>query len=119
MFHPWHDHGRERVPGRGLDAFQTTLFDQIIAELSESKRVPVITQPMSCYVADVNINEARTVVVTTLNAETNCPADNQCGKVRIRKQCRSRYSGQNIQSRNRRRIAHQRKVNNLLDPAIS
>ena len=30
-------HGRERGIGRSLEAFQATLFDQIVAELTESK----------------------------------------------------------------------------------
>src|SRR5580658_5572431 len=60
-FHPGHDHARETDIGGSLEAFQAALFDQIVAELSESKRILVIAESMSCHVAEPNINEARTV----------------------------------------------------------
>ena len=68
--------------GRSLEAFQATLFNQIIAELAESKCIPVVAEPMPRYEAKPNIVEARTVVVTVLDAETNRPADDQGKKIR-------------------------------------
>src|SRR5580700_3574314 len=54
-----------------------------------------------------------------LNAETNRPADDQGIKSRIRKHRRRHKPGQNVQSRDRRRVAHQGEVNDILDLAIS
>ena len=119
MLHPWHDAICESGIGRSLEALQTTLFNQIIAELTESKCILVVAEPMPRYEAKPNIVDARTVVVAVLDAETNRPADDQGKKIRIRKQCRAQYLGQNIQSRDRRGVAHQGEVHNFLDLATS
>ena len=47
MFHPWHDGACEALIGRRLEAFQATLFNQFIAELSESERALVLAEPIA------------------------------------------------------------------------
>ena len=84
MFHPWHADYCEREISSSLEALQATFFNQVIAELTESKCILVIAEPMPRDGAKPDIAEARTVVVTVLNAETNRPADDQGKKIRIR-----------------------------------
>ena len=67
------------------------------------------------YHAKPYIGEAGTVAVAMLEAEVNRPADSQGNKVRIRKQCRWQDLGQHIQGRERRGVAHQGQLNELLN----
>ena len=114
-FHPGHDHPCETDVGRSLETFQATLFDQFIAEPGESKRILIIAEPMSCYVAEPNVDEARTVAATTLDAETAAPAGDEGEEIPIRKQCWRHHLGENIQSRDGGGVAHRGEVNDFLD----
>src|SRR5260370_19377098 len=107
MFRPWHDVTSEQHIGPGLEALQSAFFDQFIAEATESKSDLVVAEVWAGYHAKVYIGEARTVAVAMLEAEVNRSADSQGTKVRVRKHGRRYDLGQNIQSREGRRIAHQ------------
>src|SRR5580658_5108952 len=108
MSHPWQDAISETYMSRNIKAPRATLFKQIIGELTESKCILVVAEPMPCDGAKPDIVEARSVVVAVFDTETRCSADDQSIKIRIRKQCGSQHPSQNIQSRDRRGIAHQR-----------
>ena len=107
MSRPGHDEISEVHVGPGLEALQPALFDQVIAELAEAKSGLVVAEARSGEHAEPYIGEARTVAVAALEAEIDRPADDQGKQVRIRKQCRRHELGQNIQSREGCRVAHQ------------
>ena len=108
---------REPQIGPGLEALQAAFFDQFIAEPPESKSSLVVAEVRSGYHARTYIGDARTVAVAMLEAEIDRPTDGQGKKIRIRKQCRRTDLGQNIQSREGCRVAHQGQLNELLDRA--
>src|SRR3984957_18244086 len=114
MSHPWQHAISDADMRLRLEALRASLSKQTTPELTDSKCILVVAEPMPRDGTEPDIGEARTVVVTALDAETGCSADDQGIKVRIRKQCRSRYPDQNIHCRDRRRIAHQGEINNLL-----
>src|SRR3984893_13315486 len=115
MFRPRHNKISKAHIGPGLEAPQAAFFDQFIAKPTESKSGLVVVEMWAGYHAKPYIGEARTVAVAILDAEVNRPADSQGKKVRIRKQCRWQDLGQHIQGRERRRVAHQRQLNELLN----
>ena len=73
MFRPWHDEIPETHIGPGLKAFQSTFFDQFIAEPAESKSILVVAEVRSGYDGKPYIGEARTVAVAMLEAEIDHP----------------------------------------------
>ena len=119
MFRPWHNVTSEDHIGPGLEALQAAFFDQFIAEPTESKSGLVVAEVRSSYLTKPYIGDARTVAVATFEAEIDRPADDQGKKVRVRKQCRRQDLGQNVQSCEGCRVAHQGQVNELLDRAAS
>src|SRR5262249_1795517 len=119
MSRPWCDVISKDHIGSSLEALQSTLFDQVIAEPTESIASLVIGEARSRYHSKVYIGNTRTIAVAALEAEIDCPAGDQGMKVRIRKQCRGQSLGQNIQRREGRRIAHQGQLAELLDLAAS
>ena len=74
--------------GPGLEALQPALFDQVIAEPAESKSGLVVAEVRPGDHAKHCIGEARAVAVAALEAEIDCPADDQGKQVRIRIQGR-------------------------------
>jgi hypothetical protein len=72
------------------------LFDQFIAEATESKSGFVIAEVRTGYHAKQYIGDARTVAVPALEAEINRPADGQGNKARIRMQSRWQDLGQHV-----------------------
>src|SRR5271165_3845284 len=117
MFRPWHDVVSEASVGPGLETLQAAFIDQFVAETTESKSGLVVAEVRSSYDTKPYVGEARTVTVPPLQAEIDRPTDGQGKKVRIRKQCRRHDLGQNIQSRERCRVAHQGQLNELLNRA--
>src|SRR5258707_3601799 len=119
MFRPGHDKISKAHIGPGLEAPQAAFFDQFIAKPTESKSGLVVVEMWAGYRAKAYIGEARTVAVAMLEAEVNRPADSQGKKVRIRILCRRREFGQNIQSGEGCRVAHQRQLDECLDRAVT
>src|SRR5262252_4931767 len=117
--HPWRDVIPKDHIGSSLKAFQSTLFDKVIAEPTKSRPSLVVTEAWPSNHSKVYIGNTRTVAVAPLEAEIDRPAGDQGMKVRIRKKCRRKSLGQNIQRRQSRRIAHERQLDELLDPAAS
>src|SRR5215469_6217341 len=102
----------------GLEPLQSTLFDQFIAEATESKSGLVVAEVRTGYHAKQYIGNARTVAVAPLEAEINRPTDGQGNKVRIRIQSRWQDLGQHIQSREGGWVAHQGQFNELLNRTV-
>jgi hypothetical protein len=60
-----------------LEAFQPALFDQLIAEPAESKSGMVVAEARSGKYAKHYIRVARAITVAALEAEIDCPTDDQ------------------------------------------
>jgi hypothetical protein len=75
MLRPWHDVTSEQHVSPGLEAFQSALFDEFIAETAEFKSDLVIAEVRAGYHPKVYVREARPVTVTILDAEVNGSAD--------------------------------------------
>src|ERR1700688_880588 len=119
MFRPWHDDISERHICTGLEALQSAFFDQFIAELTELKAGLIVAEARSGDDAKPYVGEARPVAVAVLEAEINHPANDERNQVLIGKQCRRHHLGQNIESGEGVRIAHQGHINKLLDRPAS
>src|SRR5262252_6516787 len=116
MFCPRHDLISEADIGPGLEPLQPAFFDQIIAELAEAKCDLVITEMRSGDTAtQPYIGAARSVAVAMLEAEIHDPTEDQGYKVHIRKQGRCRDFGQHVKQSEGCRIAHHRKIDEVLD----
>jgi len=99
MSRPRQDETSEAHIGPGLEARQSVLFDQVMAEPAESKSGMVVAEARSGDHAKPNVGEARAVTVAALEAEIDRPTDDQGKQVRIRLQARRSELGQNIQRR--------------------
>jgi hypothetical protein len=99
MSRPRQDETSEAHIGPGLEARQSVLFDQVVAEPAESKSGMVVAEARSGDHAKPNVGEARAVTVAALEAEIDRPTDDQGKQVRIRLQARRSELGQNIQRR--------------------
>src|SRR5215475_1375240 len=74
MSRPRNHHAPKVEKNPGLEALQPSLFDQIIAELPESKSGLVVAEAWPCDVAKHCIGHARCVTVAILEAKVDCPA---------------------------------------------
>jgi hypothetical protein len=99
MSRPRQNETSEAHIGPGLEARQSVLFDQVVAEPAESKSGIVVAEARSGDHAKSNVGEARAVTVAALEAEIDRPTDDQGKQVRIRLQARRSELGQNIQRR--------------------
>src|SRR6202795_71963 len=99
MSRPRQDETSEAHIGPGLEARQSVLFDQVMAEPAESKSGMVVAEARSGDHAKPNVGEARAVTVAALEAEIDRPTGDQGKQVRIRLQARRSELGQNIQRR--------------------
>src|SRR4030095_11122485 len=99
----------------GLEALQPALFDEVIAELAESKSGRVVAEARSGDRAKQYIGVARAVAVAALEAAIDCPTDDQGHEVRIRMPGRRPELGEDVKGRERCGIAHQGQLNELLD----
>ena len=77
MSHPWQNAISDADVSLSLEALRAAFFKQIKAELTESKCILVVAEPMPRDGTEPDIGEARTVVVTALDAETGGSADDQ------------------------------------------
>ena len=119
MLRPGRDAIPERDVGSGLEALQPASFYEFIAEPAETKSGLIVAVPQSGDHAKHNIGDARAIAVALLETEIDRPADGQGEEVRIRMQCRRQDLGENVQSRERTGVGHQRQVNEFLDRAAS
>ena len=94
---------------------QPALFDQVIAEPAEAKSGLVVAEAGARDHAKERIGGARCVAVAALEAEIDCTADDQGKQVPIRIECGRNKPGQHIERRKRRRVAHQRQLDELLN----
>src|SRR5208337_377626 len=117
MSRPWNDVSREVFIGPGLEAFQIALFDQLVAESTESISCRIVAKARPSNIAKRYIVIAGTVAVAALEAEIHRSADCYARKIRVRMPYGSHKSRQNIQRRGGIRVGHQRQINELLDRA--
>src|SRR6478752_5354535 len=92
-------------------------LNQIMAEPAESESGLIVAEARPGEHAKPNVGEARTVTVAALEAEIDRATDDQGKQVRIRMQARWSELGQNINSREGYRVAHQRQLDQILDCA--
>src|ERR1700733_7140552 len=119
MSRPRQDEASEAHIGPGLEARQSVLFDQVMAEPAESKSGTVVAEARSGDHAKPNVGEARAVTVAALEAEIDRPTDDQGKQVRLRLQARRSELGQNINGREGCRVTHQRQLTQSFDRAAS
>src|SRR3984893_6903590 len=110
MFRPGQNDISKVHIGPGLEALPSASFDQVIAEPAEAVSGLVVAESRSGERAKQYVGEARTVAVAALEAEIDRSAGNQGKQIPIRIECRRHEFGQNIQSGERGRIAHQGQV---------
>jgi hypothetical protein len=101
----------------GLEPRQSASFDQVIAELTEAVCRLIVAKAGARDDAKVGIGDARSVAVAAVEAEIDRSAGDQGKQVRIRIECRRPDLGQNLQRRQRCRVAHQRQLDQSLDRA--
>ena len=116
---PWHDEIAERHVGSGLVALQSALFGKLIPEPAELEPTRVVVEVRSGDHAEEHIREARCVAVAVLETEIDHPADHQRKEIAIGEQGRRHDVVQDIQRSKHCRVAHQRQVDQVLDPACA
>src|ERR1700746_1237322 len=117
MSRPRQDETSEAHIGPGLEAPQSVLFDQVMAEPAESESGLIVAEARSGDHAKSNVGEARAVTVAALEAEIDSPTDDQGEQICICMQARRSELGQNIQRREGCWVAHQRQFDQILDRA--
>ena len=96
------------------------MFDQVIAELTEAiYGGSIVAEVRAGDHGQPYIGDARSVAIAALEAEIDRSAGDQGKQVRIRIKCRRPDLGQNVQRRKRRRVAHQRQLDQSLDRAAA
>src|SRR6266403_825380 len=119
MLGPWQNDISKVHVGPGLEALQSASFYQVIAEPAEAVSGLIVAESRSGERAKQYIGEARTVAIAALEAEIDRSAGNQGKQTPIRVECGRHEFGQNIQSGERGRVAHQRQVDESLDRAAA
>src|ERR1700738_1877805 len=76
----WDQEMREQHIGPGLETLQPASFDQFEADLTEARSGLVIAESVTRDEAKPHIDVARTVAVTTLEAEIRRPANRECAR---------------------------------------
>ena len=77
MFRPRHDVTSESQIGPGLEALQSTFFDQFMAEAAEAKSDVVVAEAWASYHAKVYIGDAGPIAVAMLEAEIDHAANDE------------------------------------------
>jgi hypothetical protein len=98
MFRPGHDMTSESQIGPGLEALQSTFFDEFITQPTELKSYVVFAKMRASYHAKVYIGHAGSIAVAMLKAEINHAADDERRQILVCEMCRLHTLGQNIQS---------------------
>src|ERR1700739_2562193 len=102
----------------GLETLQPASFDQIAPDLAEARSGLVIAEPVTRDKAEPHINVARTVAVTTCEAEIRRPAYGEGMKICFHKrECSWRKLRQNINRREGCWIGPQGQLKHILDQA--
>src|SRR4029077_13985756 len=114
---PRHDEIAEAHICPGLIASQAMLLDQLIPRPAELETGLIVVKVPSRDHAQEHIREARSVAVAVLEAEIDHTADHERKKILVGEQGRRHDLGQNIQSSEHGRVAHQRQFDQVLDTA--
>src|SRR4029450_13000819 len=107
MSRPWHDGIAEDRIGPDLEALQTALFHQVIAELTEAIAGLIVAEVHAGDRTQPYIGVARPIAVAALKAEMPGRADGQGKKVRIREPCRLPELDQHVERGEGSRVGHQ------------
>src|SRR4051812_3485335 len=98
-----------------LEARQPQSFNQLAADLAKAKCSPIIAESVACHQAQTDIGQARTIAVASIQAKVQRPAYRKGPEVLVREECGCSDLHQNVDSRKRCRIAHQRQLGEILD----
>ena len=102
--------------GSGLETLQPASFDQFAPDLTEARSGLVIAEPVTRDEAKSYIDVARTVTVTTLEAEIRRPAYGEGMKICLhQRECSWRNLRQNVNRRQGCWIPHQGQLKHILD----
>src|SRR6266404_3472027 len=113
---PWHDDVPENRIGTRPEALQSALFDQVIAELTESKYdVAVVAEMRTRDHGKPKICETRPVAVAVLEAEIHHPANDERRKIVVAVMCWHDHFAQEVHSVEDLRVGHQGQVNQCLN----
>src|ERR1700721_1828647 len=114
----WDQEMREQHIGPGLETLQPASFDQLAPDLTEARSGLIIAESVTRDKAKPHINVARTVAVTTCEAEIRCPAYGEGMKICFHKrECSWRNLRQNVNRRKGCWIGHQGQLEHVLDRA--
>src|SRR5271165_5508827 len=83
MSRPWNDVSREVFIGPSLEAFQLALFDQLVAESTESISGRIVAEARPSNIAKRYIVIAGAVAVAALEAEIDGSEDRHARKIRV------------------------------------
>src|SRR5262245_29120448 len=76
MFRPWQDDVAESIIGSSLETLQSTFFDEIISELTETESNLIVAEARSGYDGKPYVGETRTVAVAIFEAYINYSTNN-------------------------------------------
>src|SRR5262249_40194245 len=119
VFHPRCDHGGKTQKGNPLEALRPEAFYEYQADPTESKCRLVVSEGQYGGSAQHDIGEARRLVVAALEAEIDSSECGQAAEVFIPNSGRKHNSGKNFASRERLRVAHLRRIGDILDRATA
>ena len=119
MRRPRHEEGAEAHVGPGLVTLEPALFDQLIAKPAELSCGLVLVEVSCRDQTEPYVGDTGSVAIAVLEAEIDLPARDQGMQVCIREECGGREPCQNVERRERRRIAHHGQIDQALDGAVS
>src|SRR5215469_8676300 len=119
VLRPWQDDISKRHIRPGLKTLQSTVFDQIITELTETESGLIVAETRSSYDGEPDITEARRVAITMFEAEINHSTNDKRIQVLVGKMCRRDDFSEDLHGIKDVGVGHQGQVNELLDPSAS
>src|SRR5712675_1191671 len=120
MSRPGHDDISENRIHTRAEALQSTLLDQVIAELTESQYcAAVVAEKRTRNHGEPQIGNARAVAVAVLEAEIHHPANDKGRKIVVAVVCRYDNFVQDVHGVENIRVGHQRQVKEFFDFSAS
>src|SRR5882762_980054 len=116
MSRPGHDDISENRIHARAEALQSTLLDQVIAELTKSQYcAAVVAEKRTRNHGQPQIGNARAVAVAVLEAEIHHPANDKGRKIVVAVVCRYDNFVQDVHGVENIRVGHQRQVKEFFD----
>src|SRR6266478_7813812 len=120
MSRPGHDDTSENRIHTRAEALQSTLLDEVIAELTKSQyRAAVVAEKRTGNHGKTQIGNARAIAVAVLEAEIHHPANDKGRKIVVAVVCRYDNFVQDVHGVENNRVGHQRQVKEFLDFSAS